>query len=71
MSNSLSPGSDLVIDDDDLEITMEDLSKAEAECFAGPSGGQVLARPTISAIPPTQPKQSTKPYSSLGPPAQI
>jgi len=56
MSNSLSPGSDLVIDDDDLEITMEDLSKAEAECFAGPSGGQVLARPTISAIPPTQPK---------------
>jgi len=54
--SSLSSGSDLVIDDDDLEITMEDLSKAEAECFAGPSGGQVLARPTISAIPLTQQK---------------
>jgi len=56
MSNSLSPGSDLVIDDDDLEITMEDLSKAEAECLAGPSGGKVLARPSISSIPPTMPK---------------
>jgi len=56
MSNSLSPGSDLVIDDEDLELTMEDLSKAEAECLAGPSGGQVLARPTVPAKPSTQPK---------------
>jgi len=56
MSNSLSSGSDLVIDDDDLELTMEDLSIVEAECFAGLSGGQVLAQPTISAISPTQQK---------------
>jgi len=67
MSNSLSPGSDLVIDDDDLEITMEDLSRTEAECFAGPSGGKVLARPTISAKPPThQPKQSDQATFKFG-----
>jgi len=54
MSNSLSPTSDLVIDDDDLdidkmEVTMEDLSKAEAECSG--SGGKVLARPAM--LPPS------------------
>ena len=51
MSNSLSPGSDLVIDDDDLEITMEDLSRAEAECGASGVGSQVLARPATIADP--------------------
>ena len=51
MSNSLSPGSDLVIDDDDLEITMEDLSRAEAECGASGVGSQVLARPAAVAVP--------------------
>jgi len=67
MSNSLSPGSDLVIDDDDLEITMEDLSRAEAECLAGPSGGKVLARPTIAAKPPThQPKPSDQATFKFG-----
>jgi len=51
MSNSLSPGSDLVIDDDDLEITMEDLSRAEAECGASGVGSQVLARPATIPVP--------------------
>jgi len=60
MSNSPSPGSDsdLVIDDEDLdrmELTEEDLSKAEAQCGVGTGGfGQVLARaaPVILAPPP-------------------
>jgi len=55
MSDSLSPsGSDLVIDDDDLDsisVTKEDLSKAEAKCGLS-TGGQVLARPALSVAPP-------------------
>jgi len=53
MSNSPSPpGSDLVIDDEDLdidsmEVTMEDLTKAEVECGVGVAEGKVLARPAV------------------------
>ena len=54
MSDSLSPsGSDLVIDDDDLDsisVTKEDLSKAEANCGLS-TEGKVLARPALS-VPP-------------------
>lgn len=66
MSNSPSPGSDsdLVIDDEDLdsmEVTVEDLSKAEAQCGVGIGGlGQVLARPTPVAPPPTNPTSTFK-----------